>query len=112
MVPARLLADASGIYRTLVDAKSCRLVIYSSTTSAAGGTFRDAAGRAEDPGSLVHETLFARRGRAETPPQLVLAKGTAGAKHVVLPWEMGKHRREVSPRPAAEQAGARWAAVR
>lgn len=110
MVPARLLADASGIDRILVDARSVPAgALFVDDIYDTGGTFRDIAGRAEDPGSLVYATLFARRGRAETPPQLVFAEETAGAEHVVFPWEMGEHRREVSPRPrplpAPGQAG-------
>ena len=98
IVPARLLADASGIGRIAVDAASVPAgSLFVDDIYDTGRTFRDVAGRAEDPESLVYATLFARRGRAETPPQLVFAEETAGAEHVVFPWEMGEHRREVSP---------------
>ena len=105
MVPARLLADASGIGRVVVDAESVPAnALFVDDIYDTGGTFRDVAGRAADPDSLVYATLFARRGRGETPPQLVFAEETAGAEHVVFPWEYGEHRREVSQGQAPAQA--------
>ena len=110
MIPARLLADASGIGRILVDARSVPAgALFVDDIYDTGRTFRNVAARAEDPDSLVYATLLARRGRAETPPQLVFAEETGGAEHVVFPWELGEHRREVSPQkrlPPAEPAGA------
>ena len=100
-VSARLLADASGIGRILVDARSVPAgALFVDDIYDTGGAFGDIADRADDSGSLVCATLFARRGRTETPPQLVLSEEAAGAEH---PWEMAEHRREVSPRPPAAE---------
>lgn len=96
LVPARLLADASGIGRILVDAPSVPTgALFVDDICDTGATFSAAAGRAEDPGSLVYAALFARRGRDGPPDRLVFAEETGGNEYVVFPWELGEHARSV-----------------
>ena len=96
LVPARLVADASGIGRIVVDAPRVPAgALFVDDICDTGATLSAAAGRAEDPGSLVCATLFARRGRGGRPARLVFAEETGGDEYVVFPWEFAEHSRRV-----------------
>lgn len=96
LVPARLVADASGIGRIVVDAPRVPAgALFVDDICDTGATLSAAAGRAEDPGSLVCAALFARRGRGGRPARLVFAEETGGDEYVVFPWEFAEHSRRV-----------------
>ena len=100
IVPARLVADISGIDRIIVDARAVPAgSLFVDDIYDTGATFKGVVDRAEDPDSLVYATLFARQGRRDTPAQLAYAEETGGAEHVVFPWEFGEHVRAVSGPP-------------
>ena len=102
LVPARLVADASGIGRIIVDAPAVPAgSLFVDDICDTGATLSAVAERAEDRDSLVCATLFARRGGGRRPARFVFAEETGGAEHVVFPWELGEHGRQVARASAA-----------
>ena len=87
LIPSRLLADALGIKKILVDQK----IISSNSLFVddifdSGKTFYDALPNVDDSSKFVFATLFARRGM-KYPDQLVYAEKTFDDSYVVFPWD-------------------------
>ena len=87
LIPSRLLADALGIKKILVDQK----IISSNSLFVddifdSGKTFYDALPNVDDSSKFVFATLFARRGM-KYPDQLVYAETTFDDSYVVFPWD-------------------------
>ena len=91
LVPARLVADRLGIKQILVDEETISAdSLFVDDIYDTGETFRRIVEKADDQGSLVYATLFARR-KEHYPKQLVYAELTNGDEYIVYPWDRFEH---------------------
>ena len=87
LIPSRLLADALGIKKILVDQKMISSnSLFVDDIFDSGKTFYDALPNVDDSSKFVFATLFARRGM-KYPDQLVYAEKTFDDSYVVFPWD-------------------------
>ena len=87
LIPSRLLADALGIKKILVDQKMISSnSLFVDDIYDSGKTFYDALPNVDNSSKFVFATLFARRGM-DYPEQLVYAEKTFDASYVVFPWD-------------------------
>ena len=87
LIPSRLLADALGIKKILVDQKMISSnSLFVDDIFDSGKTFYDALPNVDDSSKFVFATLFARRGM-KYPDQLVYAETTFDDSYVVFPWD-------------------------
>ena len=87
LIPSRLLADALGIKKILVDQKMISSnSLFVDDIYDSGKTFYDALPNVDDSSKFVFATLFARRGM-KYPDQLVYAETTFDDSYVVFPWD-------------------------
>ena len=87
LIPSRLLADALGIKKILVDQKMISSnSLFVDDIYDSGKTFYDALPNVDDSSKFVFATLFARRGM-KYPEQLVYAETTFDDSYVVFPWD-------------------------
>ena len=87
LIPSRLLADALGIKKILVDQKMISSnSLFVDDIFDSGKTFYDALPNVDDSSKFVFATLFARRGM-KYPEQLVYAEKTFDSSYVVFPWD-------------------------
>ena len=87
LIPSRLLADALGIKKILVDQKMISSnSLFVDDIYDSGKTFYDALPNVDDSSKFVFATLFARRGM-KYPEQLVYAEKTFDDSYVVFPWD-------------------------
>ncbi|QLH08264.1 phosphoribosyltransferase [Candidatus Nitrosotenuis sp. DW1] len=91
LVPARLVADRLGIKQILVDEETISVdSLFVDDIYDTGETFRRVIEKADNQGSLVYATLFARR-KEHYPKQLVYAELTNGDEYIVYPWDRFEH---------------------
>ena len=87
LIPSRLLADALGIKKILVDQKMISSnSLFVDDIYDSGKTFYDALPNVDNSSKFVFATLFARRGM-KYPEQLVYAETTFDDSYVVFPWD-------------------------
>ena len=87
LIPSRLLADALGIKKILVDQKMISSnSLFVDDIYDSGKTFYDALPNVDNSSKFVFATLFARRGM-KYPDQLVYAEKTFDDSYVVFPWD-------------------------
>ena len=87
LIPSRLLADALGIKKILVDQKMISSnSLFVDDIYDSGNTFYDVLQNVDNSSKFVFATLFARRGM-DYPEQLVYAEKTFDASYVVFPWD-------------------------
>ena len=87
LIPSRLLADALGIKKILVDQKMISSnSLFVDDIFDSGKTFYDTLPNVDDSSKFVFATLFARRGM-KYPDQLVYAETTFDDSYVVFPWD-------------------------
>ena len=87
LVPSRLLADALGIKKILVDQKIVNSdSLFVDDIFDTGETFSNVFSNVDDPSKFVFITLFARRGM-KYPEQLLYAEKTLDDSYVVFPWD-------------------------
>ena len=87
LVPSRLLADALGIKKILVDQKIVNSdSLFVDDIFDTGKTFSNVFSNVDDPSKFVFATLFARRGM-KYPEQLLYAEKTLDDSYVVFPWD-------------------------
>lgn len=87
LVPSRLLADALGIKKILVDQKIVNSdSLFVDDIFDSGKTFDKILLNVDDPSKLVFVTLFARHGK-KYPKNLVYAKKTNNDAYVIFPWD-------------------------
>ena len=87
LVPSRLLADALGIKKILVDQKIVNSdSLFVDDIFDTGKTFSNVFSNVDDPSKFVFATLFARRGM-KYPKQLLYAEKTLDDSYVVFPWD-------------------------
>ena len=87
LIPSRLLADALGIKKILVDQKMISSnSLFVDDIYDGGKTFYDTLPNVDDSSKFVFATLFARRGM-KYPDQLVYAEKTFDDSYVVFPWD-------------------------
>jgi len=87
LVPSRLLADALGIKKILVDQKIVNSdSLFVDDIFDTGKTFSNIFSNVDDPSKFVFTTLFARRGM-KYPEQLLYAEKTLDDSYVVFPWD-------------------------
>mgnify|MGYP001025369761 FL=1 len=87
LVPSRLLADALGIKKILVDQKIVNSdSLFVDDIFDTGKTFSNVFSNVDDPSKFVFTTLFARRGM-KYPEQLLYAEKTLDDSYVVFPWD-------------------------
>ena len=87
LIPSRLLADALGIKKILVDQKMISSnSLFVDDIYDSGKTFYDALPNVDNSSKFVFATLFVRRGM-KYPDQLVYAEKTFDDSYVVFPWD-------------------------
>ena len=87
LIPSRLLADALGIKKILVDQKMISSnSLFVDDIFDSGKTFYHILPNVDDSSKFVFATLFARRGM-KYPDQLVYAETTFDDSYVVFPWD-------------------------
>jgi hypothetical protein len=87
LIPSRLLADALGIKKILVDQKMISSnSLFVDDIYDSGNTFYDVLQNVDNSSKFVFATLFARRGM-KYPEQLVYAEKTFDSSYVVFPWD-------------------------
>jgi uncharacterized protein len=87
LIPSRLLADALGIKKILVDQKMISSnSLFVDDIYDSGKTFYDILPNVDNSSKFVFATLFARRG-IKYPEQLVYAEKTFDDSYVVFPWD-------------------------
>ena len=87
LVPSRLLADALGIKKILVDQKIVNSdSLFVDDIFDTGKTFSNVFSNVDDPSKFIFTTLFARRGM-KYPEQLLYAEKTLDDSYVVFPWD-------------------------
>ena len=87
LIPSRLLADALGIKKILVDQKMISSnSLFVDDIYDSGKTFYGALQNVDNSSKFVFATLFARRGM-KYPEQLVYAEKTFDSSYVVFPWD-------------------------
>ena len=87
LVPSRLLADALGIKKILVDQKIVNSdSLFVDDIFDTGKTFSNVFSNVDDPSKFVFATLFARRGM-KYPEQLLYAEKTLDDSYIVFPWD-------------------------
>ena len=87
LIPSRLLADALGIKKILVDQKMISSnSLFVDDIYDSGKTFYDTLQNVDNSSKFVFATLFARRGM-KYPEQLVYAEKTFDDSYVVFPWD-------------------------
>ena len=87
LIPSRLLADALGIKKILVDQKMISSnSLFVDDIFDSGKTFYDTLPNVDNSSKFVFATLFARRGM-KYPDQLVYAETTFDDSYVVFPWD-------------------------
>ena len=87
LVPSRLLADALGIKKILVDQKIVNSdSLFVDDIFDSGKTFSNIFSNIDDPSKFLFATLFARRGM-KYPEQLLYAEKTLDDSYVVFPWD-------------------------
>ena len=87
LIPSRLLADALGIKKILVDQKMISSnSLFVDDIYDSGKTFYDTLPNVDNSSKFVFATLFARRGM-KYPEQLVYAEKTFDSSYVVFPWD-------------------------
>ena len=87
LIPSRLLADALGIKKILVDQKMISSnSLFVDDIYDSGKTFYDTLQNVDNSSKFVFATLFARRGM-KYPDQLVYAEKTFDDSYVVFPWD-------------------------
>ena len=87
LIPSRLLADALGIKKILVDQKMISSnSLFVDDIYDSGKTFYDTLPNVDNSSKFVFATLFARRGM-KYPDQLVYAETTFDDSYVVFPWD-------------------------
>jgi len=87
LIPSRLLADALGIKKILVDQKIVNSdSLFVDDIFDTGKTFSNVFSNVDDPSKFVFITLFARRG-IKYPEQLLYAEKTLDDSYVVFPWD-------------------------
>ena len=87
LIPSRLLADALGIKKILVDQKMISSnSLFVDDIYDSGKTFYDTLQNVDNSSKFVFATLFARRGM-KYPEQLVYAEKTFDSSYVVFPWD-------------------------
>ena len=87
LIPSRLLADALGIKKILVDQKMISSnSLFVDDIYDSGNTFYDILQNVDNSSKFVFATLFARRGM-KYPEQLVYAEKTFDSSYVVFPWD-------------------------
>ena len=87
LVPSRLLADALGIKKILVDQKIVNSdSLFVDDIFDTGKTFSNIFPNVDDPSKFVFATLFARNGM-KYPEQLLYAKKTLDDSYIVFPWD-------------------------
>ena len=87
LIPSRLLADALGIKKILVDQKMISSnSLFVDDIFDSGKTFYDTLPNVDNSSKFVFATLFTRRG-IKYPDQLVYAEKTFDDSYVVFPWD-------------------------
>ena len=87
LIPSRLLADALGIKKILVDQKMISSnSLFVDDIYDSGKTFYDTLTNVDNSSKFVFATLFVRRGM-KYPDQLVYAEKTFDDSYVVFPWD-------------------------
>ena len=87
LIPSRLLADALGIKKILVDQKMISSnSLFVDDIYDSGKTFYDTLQNVDNSSKFVFARLFARRG-IKYPEQLVYAEKTFDDSYVVFPWD-------------------------
>ena len=87
LVPSRLLADALGIKKILVDQKIVNSdSLFVDDIFDTGKTFSNVFSNVDDPSKFLYATLFARRGM-KYPEQLLYAEKTLDDSYVIFPWD-------------------------
>ena len=87
LIPSRLLADALGIKKILVDQKMISSnSLFVDEIYDSGKTFYHTLQNVDNSSKFVFATLFARRGM-KYPEQLVYAEKTFDSSYVIFPWD-------------------------
>ena len=87
LIPSRLLADALGIKKILVDQKMISSnSLFVDDIYDSGKTFYDILPNVDNSSKFVFATLFVRRGM-KYPDQLLYAEKTFDDSYVVFPWD-------------------------
>jgi len=87
LIPSRLLADALGIKKILVDQKMISSnSLFVDDIYDSGKTFYGALQNVDNSSKFVFATLFARRGM-KYPEQLLYAEKTLDDSYIVFPWD-------------------------